>query len=85
MSISPGDRKEVEAYTQWLANEMIELERHVESSPTNLFMAQTLAVANAVIATKDNWNGNEKQSDNDGLIETWKLVRWCGMFGRKVS
>jgi hypothetical protein len=85
VSISPGDRKEVEAYTQWLANEMIELERNVESSPTNLFMAQTLAVANAVIATKDNWNGNEKQSDNDGLIETWKLVRWCGMFGRKVS
>lgn len=85
VSISPEDRKEVEAYTQWLANEMIELERAVETSPTNLFMAQTLAVANAVIATRGDWGGGEGQSDNDGLIEGWKLVRWCEMFGRKVS
>ncbi len=49
-------------------------------------MAQTLAVAQAVIATKDDWlgDGETKQSDSNGLIERWKLERWCGMFGRRM-
>jgi hypothetical protein len=85
-AISPSERKELELYSQWLAREMIDLEAQVRSSPTNLFMAQTMAVANAVIATKDDWlDGKVKGEDGkEGLIERRKLEAWCKAFGRKM-
>ncbi|KUJ15570.1 uncharacterized protein LY89DRAFT_735672 [Mollisia scopiformis] len=86
VAISPSDRLEVEEYTQWLANEMVELENQVKLSPTSLFMAQTMAVAQSVMATKEDWlgDGEKVMSDEKGLIERWKLERWCGMFGRRM-
>lgn len=86
-AISPRERNELEQYSQWLANEMIDLEAQVRSSPTNLFMAQTMAVAQAVINTKDDWLGVKvkgKYGEQDGLIERQKLERWCRAFGRKM-
>lgn len=86
-AISLSERRELEEESQWLANEMMELKEQVKCTPTNLFMAQTSAVANAVIATKDDWlgDGEKEMSDEKGLIKRRKLERWCKMFGRRTS
>ena len=90
-AISPTDRIEVERVTQGLASRMLELEKEVQfaSSQTICFMSQTLVVARATLATESDWKVKGETDGQDhvssrGLIERWKLEKWCKIFGRRV-
>lgn len=82
--ISPPDRKEIGKDTQELANQMLDLEVEAATSPTNVFMALTVAVSNTVFATAEDWTGEDEAEDSTGLISKAKLVRWCSLLGRKI-
>lgn len=82
--ISPPDRKEIGKDTQELANQMLDLEAEAATSPTNVFMALTVAVSNTVFATAEDWTGEDEAEDSTGLISKAKLVRWCSLLGRKI-
>lgn len=87
-AISPKDRREAEGCAQKLALEMVQLENDVKSSPTWLFMAQTVIVARATRATAEEWRPkseteDENYTDEKGLVSVGKLVQWAKMFGRR--
>jgi hypothetical protein len=77
----------LEDETQLLAAQMLELERQVKDvcPHTKLFLAQTVLVAKATIATAGDWVAEGSGSRDGTVIEKWKFERWCGFFGRKVS
>lgn len=82
--ISPTERKQIARETETLADQMLELKHEAASSPTNVFMALTLAVSRTVSVTAEDWNGSDDAEDSTGLIAKKKLVRWCNMLGRKM-
>jgi hypothetical protein len=88
-AVCAAERPELEGMTQSLISQMFDLELEVHNSPTSLFMAQTLGVAQATKMTADDWKEVkpviiENQPDTNGLIERWKFERWCKTFGRKM-
>jgi hypothetical protein len=88
-AISPPDRQECENTAQELANYQQGLEIEAKSSPSYLFMAQTIIAAKATRDTKEEWrvrsdDEDEKYTATRGLIERWKLEQWAGAL-RKVS
>ena len=89
-SVSDVERPGLEDLTQSLISQMFDLEFEVKDSPTQLFMAQTLAVAQGTRITAEDWRETKpvivdgQHLDTKGLIERWKLERWFGMFGRKM-
>jgi hypothetical protein len=95
-ALSPTERTELEDETQILVGQMIDLELEVKStsSAACLFMAQTLGVSQATMASSQDWlktvlsqdkTEDGEKSDGSGLIETWKFESWCKLFGRKLS
>ena len=56
-ALSPTERSELEEETQVLTSQMLDLEAEVKSTSlqTYLFLAQTLGVSHATIATSDLW------------------------------
>ncbi|PVH78222.1 hypothetical protein DL98DRAFT_635944 [Cadophora sp. DSE1049] len=82
--ISPSDRKDMGKETQDLANQMLDLEVEAATSPTNVFMALTVAVSHTVFVTAKDWRGDDNAEDSQGLIAKKKLVRWCNLLGRKM-
>ena len=76
----------LEEETQLLAVQMIDLEMQVKDvcPHTRLFLAQTVFVAKATLATAGEWLAESNGSGDGTVIETWKFERWCGLFGRKV-
>jgi len=88
-AVCAAERPELEQTTQSLIGQMFDLELEVHNSPTSLFMAQTLGVAQATKMTADDWIEAkpaivEGQLDTKGLIERCKFERWCKTFGRKM-
>lgn len=89
-AISSIDREEAEGTAQELANEMLDIENEVRASPTCLFMAHGMIIAQATRETADEWViNNETEDENyinsNGLIERWKLAHWAEIFGRKMA
>jgi len=68
-AISPTERVELEEVTQILAGQMLDLELEVKStsSAACLFMAQTLGVAQATIATSEDWLREEYEDFGQGV------------------
>lgn len=98
VSLVPSRFPHVEAEAQALAETTLEL----NSNPTTrredglvggLFLAQTVWVAKAVIATKNIWYGTTadastmvpKENSKGPTIEQWKFRLWCKQLGRKVT
>jgi len=77
----------LEEETQHLAKQMISLEMQVKDicPHTRLFLAQTVFVARATIASAEDWVAESTGSPVGTVIEKWRFERWCGLFGRKVS
>jgi len=71
-AISPTERVELEEETQVLAGQMLDLELEVKSasSAACLFMAQTLGVAQATIATSRDWLDGEQALAKRGSVST---------------
>jgi len=87
-AVSSSERLELEFETQCLCHEMLDLEMEVKSlsSHSSLFMAQTVGVARATIATARDWRLiDETDSNPTGLVDVWKFEKWCRLFGRKLS
>jgi len=90
-AISGFERPELEETTQKLADEMIALDLRVKSSSeqTCLFMAQTRGVAGSIKLTAADWQDAYDGEANEhavsrGLLEKWKLERWCKTMARKI-
>ena len=83
--ISPSDRREIGKDTQDLANQMLDLEVEAATSPTNVFMALTVAVSHTVFVTAEDWTGENDEEDSTELIAKKKFVRWCSLLGRKIE
>ena len=89
-SVCEFERESLEETTQSLISQMFDLEFEVKDSPTQLFMAQTLAVAQGTRLTAEDWREAKpvivdgQHLDTKGLIERWKLERWYATFGRKM-
>jgi hypothetical protein len=77
----------LEKETQHLAEQMMFLEMQVKDvcPHTRLFLAQTVFVARATIATAEDWAAESTGSPVGTVIEKWRFERWCGLFGRKIS
>jgi len=91
-AISPHERQQLEADTQQLARQMmdLEIETQTTSSSACLFMAQTAGVAKATRATAQEWWEScelkvEDGEASDATIEKWKFDLWCQRIGRKLS
>ncbi|TVY20779.1 Uncharacterized protein LARI1_G001817 [Lachnellula arida] len=91
-AISGYERAELEATTQGFADEMIEMDLRVKSSSeqTCLFMAQTRGVAGSIKLTAADWRDGYVEEDDSGassrgLLENWKLERWCKSLARKMA
>jgi hypothetical protein len=93
-ALSASERVELENETQMLANHMLalEVEARGSSSGVCIFMAQTLGVSRATIATSQDWLVGEIvqiEEDSPGVegtvIASWKFERWNTMLGRKKN
>ena len=92
-ALSPSRRVELENETQMLANHMLALEVEARSisSAVCIFMAQTLAVSRATIATSKDWLMGEcvelgddtPKEEQREVIASWKFDRWNAALGRK--
>lgn len=92
-ALSPSERVELENETQMLAKHMLalEVEARSTSSAVCIFMAQTLGVSRATIATSKDWLMGESVDISDGepkgkpreVIPRWKFDRWNASLGRK--
>jgi hypothetical protein len=92
-ALSPTERVELEHETMMLANHMLALEEEARStsSAVCLFMAQTLGVSRATIATSKEWlMGECVEIEEDAIkgeprivIASWKFDRWNAVLGRK--
>lgn len=92
-ALSPSERVELENETLMLSNHMLalEVEARATSSSVCIFMAQTLGVSRATIATSKDWLFGEtvetlddtpKEETRD-VIASWKFDRWNTALGRK--
>jgi hypothetical protein len=92
-ALSPSERVELEHETQMLANHMLALEVEARSTSSSvcIFMAQTLGVSRATIATSKDWLMGETVETLDDtptgesrdVIASWKFDRWNTALGRK--
>lgn len=92
-ALAPSERVELENETQMLAKHMLDLE--IEASTTSsavcIFMAQTLGVSRATIATSKDWlmdetvdiGDNSPKKEPREVIASWKFDRWNRALGRK--
>jgi hypothetical protein len=89
VSFRSGESAGLEAETQVMAHQTLELEGQVKDVCLHmrLFLAQTVFVAKATIATADDWAAEGGGGGGGGgtVIDKWRFERWCGLFGRKVS
>jgi hypothetical protein len=87
VSFGSAESAGLEVETQHLAAQMLELEMQVKDvcPHTKLFLAQTVFVAKATIATAGEWAMSSNWGGDGKIIERWKFERWCVLFGRKVS
>jgi hypothetical protein len=92
-ALSPSERVELEHETQMLANHMLALEVEARSTSSSvcIFMAQTLGVSRATVATSKDWLMGETVETLDDtppgesrdVIASWKFDRWNTALGRK--
>ncbi|QSZ29364.1 hypothetical protein DSL72_003878 [Monilinia vaccinii-corymbosi] len=90
--VSPGERVALERETQGLAGEMLALGVRVQgaSRAADLFMQQTLGVAMAIRASREDFEeavGRREDEDGgvrNGFVEKEVFERWCAGFGRKI-
>ncbi len=91
VSFGAAGSARLEEETQRLARQVLQLEALVEDvcPRAKLFLAHTVLVAKATIATAGDWAGGDGAGGGGGgegtVIEKWRFERWCGLFGRKVS
>jgi hypothetical protein len=87
VSFGSAESASLEEETQLLAAQMLKLEMQVKDvcPHTKLFLAQTVFVAKASIATAGNWVAESAGNRDGRVIEKWKFERWCALFGRRVS
>ncbi|KAL3420448.1 sarcosine oxidase [Phlyctema vagabunda] len=88
-SLLADQRVALENETQEYVEQVFELERRVARlrPEASLFIALTVAVAQATRATANLWRGEDKngvmQVEQNPVIETWKFERYCALMGRK--
>jgi hypothetical protein len=87
VSFGSAGSASLEEETQLLAAHMLELEMQVKDvcPHMKLFLAQTVFVAKATIATAGDWVAESAGNRDETVIEKWKFERWCALFGRRVS
>lgn len=82
-AVCPKTRREAEATALALADEALDLKYEMKSSPTCLFMAQTIIAAEATRETAEEWRVQDEgevgavYTDESGLVERWKLEKWA--------
>lgn len=76
---------DLEDEAQSMATQILDLETRAKlvSPDAELFMAQKLAVARAIQATRQDW-ANMDLGTQGVMIERWRFERWCGLWGRKT-
>lgn len=87
VSFLASKSRELEAETQLMAHQTLELEQQVKDvcPHTRLFLAQTVFVAKATLATAEDWVAESSEKSCATVIEKRRFERWCALFGRKVS
>lgn len=101
-AVTPTERLELEDETQSLVSEVFDLQKLVaEVRPeAALFLAQTVLVAKATLATARLWRDgvvvdadvdadikglDEPNLNRNRIIERWKFERYCELIGRKFA
>lgn len=82
-ALLPTSSSALEIESQSLAGEILEILRHIShNSPCgDLFMGQTVVIADATLRTAGHWNVAEKES----IIDHKTFKRWNSHLGRKVD
>ena len=84
----------IEEASQGYAHALLALAMQREKAYLNLqgglLMAPKIRVANATIATRQDWqieilDESSLKVQQPGVIQAWKFERWCRFFGRKIS
>ena len=88
VSLAPARFAHLEAECQDIAAQIMRLEERVKTrNPQGgLFMAQTVWVGKATVATKGDFacEFGRCQLRKAGMIERWKFEKWCRLLGRKT-
>jgi hypothetical protein len=81
----------LEDEAQLLAGQIVELRNKVKvvSPQAKLFLVFAAKAARTTQATNWEWRDIDGRTISQhawgGVIEKWKLERWCGLWGRRIS
>jgi len=84
-------RIELEDQVQDFADQAIRISEREKSKSreVGLGLALKVSVARATKATALEWRETSRRLEDgverDGMIEKWKFVHWCELFGRRTS
>jgi hypothetical protein len=84
-------RIELENQVQDFADQALRISEREKSKSleVGLGLAQKVSIARATKATALEWREKSRRLEDgverDGMIEKWKFVHWCELFGRRTS